>query len=133
MQKKFFEACENGDLNEVNRLLQVEGVDATADDNFAIRWASRDGYFKVVNRLLQVEEVDATAYNNDAIGWASQNGHLEVVNRLLQDPKVRADSANLLKYLKETYQEDSKLYKLVDEMHNQKFKTKKSAVRRIRK
>ena len=158
MQEKFFEACKNGDLNEVNRLLQVEGVDATAHNNFAIRWASYKGHLEVVNRLLQIEGVDATAWNNWAIQaasrnghlevvnrllqiegvdataddnwairWASRNGDLEVVNRLLQDPKVRADSATLLKYLKETNQEYSNLYKLVEEMHNSKFKTTKSA------
>eukprot|EP00455_Lapot_gusevi_P054644 TRINITY_DN8796_c0_g1_i3.p1 TRINITY_DN8796_c0_g1~~TRINITY_DN8796_c0_g1_i3.p1 ORF type:complete len:113 (+),score=33.72 TRINITY_DN8796_c0_g1_i3:2-340(+) len=50
-------AAENGYLDVVDRLLQVPGVDATADDNYAIRMAAKNGHVAVVERLLRDERV----------------------------------------------------------------------------
>eukprot|EP00455_Lapot_gusevi_P051251 TRINITY_DN759_c0_g1_i11.p1 TRINITY_DN759_c0_g1~~TRINITY_DN759_c0_g1_i11.p1 ORF type:complete len:147 (+),score=21.93 TRINITY_DN759_c0_g1_i11:57-497(+) len=50
-------ACLTGDVAVVDRLLQVPGVDATADDNFAIRMAAKHGEVAVVERLLRDERV----------------------------------------------------------------------------
>lgn len=82
-------ASMKGCLHVVNCLLQVPGLDATAGNNSAIRWASAYGHVGVVERLLQVQ-CDATACHNFAIQWASRNGYIEVVERLLQVPGVDA-------------------------------------------
>jgi ankyrin repeat protein len=74
--------------DEYNLLLTDPGVDATADHNYAIRWAARNGHLAVVELLLTVPGVDATDWNNCAIHWAARNEHLAVVERLLLVPGV---------------------------------------------
>ncbi|MDB6096939.1 MAG: hypothetical protein JWM09_1217 [Francisellaceae bacterium] len=86
-------ACLNGDLAEVNRLL-AQGEDVTAQNNYALRVAAANGYLEVVNRLLAEPGVDATANSNEAIRWAASNGHLSVVNRLLEVSKVDITANN---------------------------------------
>jgi hypothetical protein len=88
------QAAEFGRIQDVDRLLQVPGVDATALNNYLIRVAARNGHLDVVERLLQVPGVDATALNNEAIRWAARYGHLAVVERLLQVPGVDATANN---------------------------------------
>jgi len=82
--ERLYRAAAFGNLRAVNFLVEnVEGVDAAAYNNFAIRLASANGHLAVVERLLTVEGVDTTALDNEAIRWASRNGHLPVVERLL--------------------------------------------------
>eukprot|EP00455_Lapot_gusevi_P043923 TRINITY_DN5420_c0_g3_i4.p1 TRINITY_DN5420_c0_g3~~TRINITY_DN5420_c0_g3_i4.p1 ORF type:complete len:284 (-),score=25.18 TRINITY_DN5420_c0_g3_i4:204-1055(-) len=85
-------AAANGHLTVVDRLLQFPGVDATADNNLALRVAAKLGHVAVVDRLLQIPEVDATANNNQALLAAASFGHVAVVDRLLQVPTVDAAS-----------------------------------------
>jgi len=63
-------------------------VDPSAQNNSAIRTASRGGHLSVVERLLQDGRVDPSAQNNSAIELASEYGHMSVVERLLQDERV---------------------------------------------
>ncbi len=70
-------------MDDVNRLLD-RGVDPSAGDNAAIRWAAWKGHLDVVNRLLEDSNVDPSANDNAAIRSAAENGHLGVVNRLLE-------------------------------------------------
>lgn len=60
-----------------------QGIDITASDNYAIRWASENGHLAVVELLLK-HGADCTASDNYAIRWASYNGHLAVVELLLK-------------------------------------------------
>ena len=62
-------------------MLIEAGADVTADDNSAIRWASRNGHTEVVKLLIEAG-ADVTARDNYAIQWASENGHTEVVELL---------------------------------------------------
>jgi ankyrin repeat protein len=80
------------DLEMVELLLSF--VDPSADTNYAIRWASNNGYIAVVERLLADERVDPSALNNYAIQFAAKNGHVAVVERLLQDERVDPSAAN---------------------------------------
>ena len=57
-------------------------VDPSADKNYAIRWASRNGHLAVVERLLKDPRVDPSTFSNEALRWASQNGHIAVVELL---------------------------------------------------
>jgi ankyrin repeat protein len=88
------DAAKSGHLSIVERLLQDEKVDPSADNNDAITWASVLGHLAVVERLLQDPRVDPSAQNNGAIQLASINGHLAVVNLLLEDPRVDPSAKN---------------------------------------
>ena len=72
----------------VKLLLQDKRVDPSAEDNYAIRWASANGYTDIVKLLLEDERVDPSAGDNYAIRWASANGREEVVKLLLKDKRV---------------------------------------------
>ena len=88
-----FWAIDEGHLEVVNRLLEIETVraNAAANDNEALRWTAANGHLEVVNRLLEIDAVieNATARDNYALTWAAANGHLKVVNRLLEIDMVR--------------------------------------------
>ena len=73
--------------DEIKSLI-YNGVDPSTDDNFSIRYASRNGYIEIVKLLLQDDRVDPSVGYNEAIGMASMNGHLEIVKLLLQDSRV---------------------------------------------
>ncbi|MCS5708548.1 ankyrin repeat domain-containing protein [Candidatus Berkiella cookevillensis] len=88
----FYNAIIEGDLDEVNRLLEFPAVvdNISANNNVALCLAVRDGHLDVVNRLLAFPAVvdNITANNNAALCWAVHNGHFDVVNRLLEFPAV---------------------------------------------
>jgi hypothetical protein len=70
-------------------------VDATANDNISICYASSDGHLGVVHALLDWQgpnglRVDPAARNNYAIRSANMNGHKQVVALLREDPRVDA-------------------------------------------
>jgi len=73
----------------VDRLLQDGCVDPSANNNFAIQQASKNGLVEIVDRLLQDGCVDPSADDNFAIRYASLNGHIDVVNRLLQEDRSK--------------------------------------------
>ena len=52
-----------------------------ANDDWALRWASGNGYSEVVKVLLS-EGANVHAGNNRALRWASENGHSKVVKIL---------------------------------------------------
>ena len=83
LNNKLIEAAKEGNLKEVERLLQ-KGADVHAYDDYALRWASNNGHLEVVRLLLQ-NGADVHAKNDYALRWASYNGHLEVVKLLLQN------------------------------------------------
>ena len=85
----FVWAIKTGNIKVIDRLLQDDRIDPSADDNSAIKWASTLGHLDVVNRLLQDSKVDPSASWNYSIMWADVNEHPDVVRRLLQDSRVR--------------------------------------------
>jgi len=101
-EKDFYETIK---LNYVEILtgLIKEGFDPSADDNYAIKYASENGHLEVVKLLLQDPRVDPID-NNYAIQVASKNSHSEVVKLLLQDPRVKTSlpKEHLIKYQKQT-------------------------------
>jgi surface antigen len=82
-----FVASEAGDVVRIDELLR-DGVNPSADDNAAIRWAAANGRVTVVQRLLQDKRVDPSAKDNWASFRAAANGHVYVVNCLLRDLRV---------------------------------------------
>ena len=79
-------ASENGYLQNVQKLLRDNRVNPSANDNNAIRWASK-GHSGVVKELLK-ESVDPSANHDYAIRYASNYRHLKVVEELLKDNRV---------------------------------------------
>ena len=51
-------------IEVVKLLLTDKRVNPSANNNFAIRWASRNGHTKVVKLLLADERVDPSANDN---------------------------------------------------------------------
>ena len=82
----FLQACEIGKIDIVKSLLPH--IDPSADDNYAIRFASSNGHLEVVKILLADPRVDPSADDNFAIRYASYRGHLEVVKLLKKWKKI---------------------------------------------
>jgi ankyrin repeat protein len=76
-------------------LLKDPRIDPSVEDNFAIRYASQNGYKAIVEILLKDNRVKPEDQHNYAIRWASTNGHKEIVEILLKDSRVNpADKSN---------------------------------------
>ena len=90
-------AALNGHNEVVKLLLQDPRVDPSADNNYAIRFASGICHVDVIKLLLQDPRVDPRAYNNYAIRYASAAGKVEIVKLLLQDKRI--DPSNDDNYL----------------------------------
>jgi len=86
--KVFINAIKNDNAVVVKKMIDNGIVDPSADDNYAIRYASYTGYLGVVKVLLRDSRVDPSANDNYAIQYASEYGYTEVVKVLLQDSRV---------------------------------------------
>ena len=63
--------------------LYENGADITAQDDYAVRWAAKNGHLEIVRYLFE-KGADITAKNNYAVRLAACNGHLEVVRYLYE-------------------------------------------------
>ena len=81
IDEELIKYCKKGRLVIIKWLVE-NGVDITADNNLAVRWASHNGHLDVVQFLVS-KGADVTADNNYAVLWASENEHLEVVEYLI--------------------------------------------------
>ena len=99
MNKALWKAADEGLVEVVNRLLQCQGMDVNAQDEFgktAMMWASENGYdgLAVINRLLKCKEIDVNAQNSNgetALMVAALNGYCDVVNRLLDGKDINVN------------------------------------------
>ncbi|KAI9339310.1 ankyrin repeat-containing domain protein [Obelidium mucronatum] len=81
------DASANGLVDIVDLLLKDERVDASAEENWAIRYAS-SVCPRVVRLLLADAKVDPSACDNEAIREAAENGMAEIIPLLLGDDRV---------------------------------------------
>lgn len=93
--KLLHKAVLNGDLEIVNRLLEIDVVLASIQNDYfrgydILLSAIEKGHYKIVERLLQIEGVVNRA-NVYAIKQAAQYGHLKIFNRLLQIPRLEEE------------------------------------------
>jgi ankyrin repeat protein len=94
----FIIACDNNNFDIVNTLLSLvdtDGqrlIDASVDNNIAIRTTSSKGYTEIVARLLYEDNVDPSADDNYAIKAAIQENFLNVVELLYDDEKFKNDT-----------------------------------------
>jgi len=77
------------DINVIKSLIE-EGTNIHADDDWALRWASRKGHLEVVKLLIE-HGANVNARNDWALKWASRKGHLKIV-KLLLNYGVHADN-----------------------------------------
>jgi hypothetical protein len=87
----FEEAAKNGFLTIVERMLEDERIDPSANNNNSINLAAKHGHIKVVERLLQDGRVDPSR----ALRVAERRGQKAVIDRLKQDPRVLAAAVDL--------------------------------------
>ena len=66
------------------QLLMEKGAYIHVDNDYAVRWASKNGYLDLVKWLMK-KGADINANYNDALKLASINGHLEVVQYLVEN------------------------------------------------
>jgi hypothetical protein len=70
----------------VVQVLVQHGANVHANNDAALRSASENGHLPVVQFLVQVVHADVHASNDYALRWASNNGHLPVVQFLKSLP-----------------------------------------------
>ena len=61
--------------------LHKNGADITADNNYAVKWASANGHLEVV-KYLHENGADVTGNDNYAVMHAAENGYSDVVRYL---------------------------------------------------
>ena len=72
-------------INKLDRIIKfivINLFDIHSHDDYAIRWASRDGKLDIVKCLVKYG-ADIHACKDYALCYASQNGHLDVVEYLI--------------------------------------------------
>ncbi|KAJ3254068.1 hypothetical protein HK103_007529 [Boothiomyces macroporosus] len=90
-----FTVIESGQGTEfLESLLVDHNVDASLDDNYAIRIASRVGNPGHVELLLKNPTVNPAARNNESLVAAVTAGHLSIVKLLLGDKRVDPSAQN---------------------------------------
>src|SRR6478609_8727979 len=67
---------------ETVKILLAAGADVHACDDYALQWASLNGYTEIVKSLLEAG-ANVHLFNDYALRWASTNGHAEIVEILL--------------------------------------------------
>ncbi|KAJ3327148.1 hypothetical protein HDU76_012314 [Blyttiomyces sp. JEL0837] len=84
----------DGFTDAVDMLLNIDGVDPTADNNHALRWSCQHGYTDITRLLLQDQQskVDPTVDNNFPIRIAAGSGYLDIVKMLVGIDTVDASS-----------------------------------------
>jgi outer membrane receptor for ferric coprogen and ferric-rhodotorulic acid len=70
-------------LPGIKKALEM-GADVHAQNDFALRWASRYGNYNVVKLLLKYG-ADVHAHDDTALVWASANSYYNVVKLLLKN------------------------------------------------
>jgi len=86
---------------KVVKFLISKGVDVHVDGNCALRWASLHGHLEIVKFLFS-KGADVHAENSCSLQWASKNGHLEIVKLLIfKGADVHADDNAALKWASE--------------------------------
>ena len=74
------------------------GADVPADNDYALRWASKYGHLPVVEVLVKAG-ADVNAAHDLALRWASRYGHLAVVEFLVKaGANVHADNDYALRW-----------------------------------
>jgi hypothetical protein len=82
------EAIREASKNGHTKVVELLLKDRRVNPNEALRDASKNGHIKVVKLLLKDRRVNPTVNNNEALREANKNGHTRVVQLLLKDDRV---------------------------------------------
>jgi hypothetical protein len=100
VQKSLLDGVKEGDVESVKLALE-NGADVHAENDSALRWASRYGHIEVVKLLLE-HGADVHAENDSALQLASRYGHAEIVKLLLEyGADVHAENDSALRWASE--------------------------------
>ncbi len=77
------------------RYLVENGADVRANDDYAIKQASKNGHLEVVRYLVE-NGADVRAENDCAVKWAFEYGHSKIVSYLVEKgaPKQYVEKLN---------------------------------------
>ena len=84
LQELLIQSYRKGDLSQLKSLI-IKGVDIHARDDYAFRWAARNGHLEVVKYLVEDCDADVHAYDDHAVRWSAERGHLEIVKYLVEE------------------------------------------------
>jgi ankyrin repeat protein len=112
-QDDLMKAVRRTDNRELVKQILKSGVDPSAQDNCAIKWAARNGHTDVVRLLLGDSRVEPSANYNLAIRQAAQNGHTEVVELLLGDSRVDPSAQDNLAIQMAAYEGHTEVVRLL--------------------
>jgi len=95
MEEKLWEACKDGRIEEVQKLLQNSQINTNRRGPFSqtpFYIACKNGHIEIVKLLLNDNRVDINKYNNTY--WtpfyvACFQGHIEIVKLLLNDNTLK--------------------------------------------
>jgi ankyrin repeat protein len=96
----FWQACQNGHLELVKKLMATGNIDVDKADNDGTTpfWtACENGHLELVKKLMATGNIDVDKADNDGTTpfWiACQNGHSEVVKELIATEKVDVDRSD---------------------------------------
>ncbi|AVL94466.1 ankyrin repeat protein [Moumouvirus australiensis] len=60
------------------------GIDIHSDNDYALIWASKEGYLEILKFLVE-NGVDIHIGDENSLKWASKNGHFEIVKYLVEN------------------------------------------------
>lgn len=89
MNGVFYNACTNGNIKKVTKLLTNPDINPAYKDNQAIISASKNGHINVVRLLMNDPRVDPSANDNEAIKASIETGHIDMIELLSKDPRVK--------------------------------------------
>ena len=100
LNKRLMDAAWEDDLYKVKEALD-KGADIHILDDYALRFAARNGYLDVVKYLVE-QGADIHVQGDYALRWAARHGHLEVVKYLVEKgADIHARNNSSLIYAKE--------------------------------
>jgi hypothetical protein len=76
-------------VSDVVKILLENNIEHFSND-WPIRHAAENGYYKIIELLLKDGRIDPSDYHNNVIRIASREGHYEIVELLLNDTRVDA-------------------------------------------
>ena len=91
---EFKEAAANGDLETVNKLLNVKHIHPGVCNNAAVILAAKNGHYHICKRLLEDCRTNPTDQRNYAIRMAVRNGHVEILKLFLDHSKADPSADN---------------------------------------
>ena len=81
-------AAKCGNLYAVERLLDSEHIDPSADENDALCQASRYGHIEVVRRLLRDPRINPASFGHRALGVARSFDQVEIARLLVESSRI---------------------------------------------